>query len=102
MKNYKRKLLIWNLGQNMKSNFLIISYRKILSNPNSSVVWIEFVAYAAENEGIESARNVMERALRVINFNNEQERLNLWTAYLNLEFNFGTEDNLISAFKRGC
>ncbi|CAD8043733.1 unnamed protein product [Paramecium primaurelia] len=76
--------------------------KKILINPNSSVIWIEFVAYAAENEGIESARNIIERALRVINFSNELERLNLWTAYLNLEFNFGSEDNLISVFKRGC
>lgn len=85
----------------MKSN-IIYKFRKILSDPNSSVVWIEFVAYAAENEGIESARNVIERALRVINFSNEIERLNLWTAYLNLEFNFGSEDNLITIFKRGC
>ena len=44
----------------------------------------------------------MERGLRVINFNNESERLNLWTAYLNLEFNFGSEDNLIAIFKRRC
>jgi rRNA biogenesis protein RRP5 len=33
----------------------------------------------------------MERALRVINFVNEDEKLNLWTAYINLEFHFGTE-----------
>jgi rRNA biogenesis protein RRP5 len=70
MKNCKMKLHIWNPEQNMKSKIILI-FRKILSNPNSSVVWIEFVAYAAENEGIESARNVMERALRVINFNND-------------------------------
>lgn len=66
------------------------------------MLWIEFVAFVAENEGIESARSVMERALRVINFANETERLNLWTAYLNLEHNFGSEENLISVFKRGC
>jgi len=34
-------------------------------------LWIEFVAFVAENEGIENARQVMERGLRVINFNNE-------------------------------
>lgn len=43
MKNCKMKLLIWNLEQNMKSKIILI-FRKILSNPNSSVVWIEFVA----------------------------------------------------------
>lgn len=55
-----------------------------------------------ESEGIESARGVMERALRVINFVNENDRLNLWTSYLNLELNFGQEEKLISTFKKGC
>ena len=48
-----------------------------------------------ENEGIKSARNVIERALRVINFRSENEKLNIWTAALNLESNFGSEANLI-------
>lgn len=55
-----------------------------------------------ESEGIENARQIMERALRVINFNNEVEKLNLWNAYLNLEYHFGQEERLISIFKRGC
>lgn len=42
-----------------------------------------------ESEGIENARGVMERALRVINFVNDNDRLNLWTSYLNLELYFG-------------
>jgi rRNA biogenesis protein RRP5 len=44
----------------------------------------------------------MERALRVINFRDETERLNLWTSFLNMEFHFGTEDKLILTFKNGC
>jgi len=44
----------------------------------------------------------MERALRVINFVNEDEKLNLWTAYINLEFHFGSESNLIAVFKKAC
>ena len=55
-----------------------------------------------EKEGLEDARAVMERALRVINFSNDSERLNLWTAYLNLEFHFGTEEKLITLFKKAC
>lgn len=70
-------------------------HRNILSNPNSSILWIEFAAFVTESEGIENARAIMQKALRVINFANEVERLNLWTAYLNLEFNFGTEEHLI-------
>jgi rRNA biogenesis protein RRP5 len=52
-----------------------------------------------EREGVEKARAVMERALRVINFSNDVERLNLWTAYLNLEFHFGSEERVIILFR---
>lgn len=48
--------------------------------------------------GIEEARTVADRALKVINFRNETEKLNVWTAYMNLEHNFGTEKELISVF----
>lgn len=42
----------------------------------------------------------MERALRVINFRNENDKLNVWTSYMNLEHNFGTEQTLVEIFKR--
>lgn len=65
--------------------------RLILNNPNSSYIWISFAAFNMEKSGIDKARKTVERALKTINFRNENEKLNLWTAYLNLEFNFGTE-----------
>ena len=40
----------------------------------------------------------MERALRNVMFRNEDEKLNLWTASINLEYNFGTEDSLMKYF----
>ncbi|EAR99985.1 S1 RNA-binding domain protein (macronuclear) [Tetrahymena thermophila SB210] len=72
----------------------------ILKNPNSSYVWIQFIAFVIEKEGIQAAREVTERALRVINFKNENEKLNIWTAYLNLEHNFGEEKALVKVFER--
>jgi rRNA biogenesis protein RRP5 len=42
----------------------------------------------------------VERALKVINFRDESDKLNLWTAYLNLEYNFGTEPSLIKTFEK--
>ena len=63
--------------------------KEILANPNSSELWVRFASSVMEKEGIENARQIMERALRVINFNNESEKLNLWNAYLNLEYHFG-------------
>lgn len=38
--------------------------------------------------------------MRVINFKNENEKLNLWTAFLNLEHNFGDEKSLVKVFER--
>ena len=66
-----------------------------MKNPNSSYVWIQYIAFKFEKEGIEKSRQLIERALRNINFRNETEKLNLWTAYLNLEFAFGTEPILM-------
>jgi rRNA biogenesis protein RRP5 len=53
-----------------------------------------------EKEGIEKARNLSERALRVVNYKNERDRLNIWNSYINLEFNFGTEQTLLTTFKK--
>ena len=69
--------------------------RFILRNPNSSFLWIRYVAFRMENEDILASRITMERALRVINFQNEKEKLNLWLAFINLEYAFGEEETLI-------
>ncbi len=42
----------------------------------------------------------MERALNVINYLSEQEKLNLWLAYINFEYTFGDESQLIIIFQR--
>jgi len=76
-------------------------YEKLLlKNPNSSYIWIQYVAFKFQKDGIEKARQLIERAIRTITFRNENEKLNLWTAYINLEFNFGTEDTLLKVFER--
>lgn len=36
----------------------------------------------------------------MINFRNEPERVNLWTAYLNLEYNFGDQKSLVQVFEK--
>ena len=37
-----------------------------------------------ENVGIDAARKVVERAVKEIPMTNEQEKINIWTAYMNL------------------
>lgn len=42
----------------------------LLKSPNSSFLWIKYIALMMEQEGIERARQLSERALRVINYKN--------------------------------
>ena len=53
-----------------------------------------------EKDGLKSARAILERGIKVINYRFENERVNLWTTYLNLEYNFGTEKTLITVFEK--
>ena len=64
--------------------------RIVLSNPNSSLVWIKYMSFLIAQTEIEAARAVAERALKTINFRKEDERFNVWAALLNMEHKFGS------------
>ncbi|URE17983.1 Suppressor of forked protein (Suf) [Musa troglodytarum] len=74
----------------------------VRSSPNSSFVWIKYMAYMLSLAEIEKARNIAERALRTININEEGEKLNIWVAYFNLENEHGSppEDAVKKIFQR--
>ncbi|XP_056207771.1 protein RRP5 homolog isoform X2 [Falco biarmicus] len=74
--------------------------RLVLSSPNSSIVWLQYMAFHLQATEIEKARAVAERALKTICFREEQEKLNVWVALLNLENMYGTEETLMKVFER--
>ncbi|CCD27283.1 Rrp5p NDAI_0K00920 [Naumovozyma dairenensis CBS 421] len=76
--------------------------RLIIGNPNSSVIWMNYMAFQLQLSEIEKARELAERALKTINFREEAEKQNIWIALLNLENTFGTEETLEDVFKRSC
>ncbi|CAI4048970.1 hypothetical protein N7582_004532 [Saccharomyces uvarum] len=76
--------------------------RLIIGNPNSSVIWMNYMAFQLQLSEIEKARELAERALKTINFREEAEKMNIWIAMLNLENTFGTEETLEDVFKRAC
>ena len=47
-----------------------------------------------DNLGVEAARKVAERAVKSISMSNEEDKLNIWTAFMNLESNYGSQDSL--------
>ena len=73
--------------------------RLLLANPNSSFLWIQYVAYQLHLADVEKARETGRKALESINFRMEEEKLNVWISLLNLENNYGTPDSLVSLFQ---
>ncbi|BBM98348.1 rRNA biogenesis protein RRP5 [Marchantia polymorpha subsp. ruderalis] len=61
----------------------------VRASPNSSFVWIKYMAFMLSIADVERARAVAERALQTINFREESEKMNVWVAYLNLENAYG-------------
>ena len=74
--------------------------RMLVGDPNSSYLWVQYMAHYLMNIDIDAARKVAERALRVINFREEDEKYNVWVALINLEHKFGNDSSLESVFTR--
>ncbi|XP_076345975.1 ribosomal RNA Processing 5 isoform X2 [Tachypleus tridentatus] len=74
--------------------------RLVLSSPNSSIVWLRYMAFHLQQAEIDKARTVAECALKTISFREEQEKLNVWSGFLNLENLYGTQESLMAVFQR--
>ncbi|KAI0844161.1 nucleic acid-binding protein [Daldinia vernicosa] len=80
-----------------------VDYEQLLNRqPNSSALWIEYMAHQMQVSELAKAREVAERAITTISSTEETEKLNAWIAYLNLEVRFGNEDSVDEVFKRAC
>lgn len=73
--------------------------RVLLGSPNSSYLWIQFMTFYLQTGDVEKARQVARRAIKVIHFREEQEKLNVWLALLNLENMYGSPETLEAVFK---
>jgi len=74
--------------------------RLVAGSPNSSFLWIQFVSHLISLTEFDKARGVAERALTTITFREEQEKYNVWVAYVNLEQQYGTKESLSKVFAR--
>lgn len=73
--------------------------RLLLGSPNSSYLWIQYMSFQLQLSEIDKAREIAKRALKTISFREEQEKLNVWIALLNLENAYGTEESLETTFR---
>ena len=76
--------------------------RLLLGQPNDSGLWIQYMALQLKLSDLEASRKVAERAIKTINMKEEAEKLNVWTALLNLEATYGADEAVDSVFKRAC
>ncbi|XP_070539661.1 protein RRP5 homolog [Ptychodera flava] len=74
--------------------------RLVVGSPDSSIVWIQYMAFHLHTTEIDKARVVAERALKTISYREEQEKLNVWIAYMNLENLYGTDETQAKVFER--
>lgn len=76
--------------------------RLLLGEPDSSLLWLQYMAFQLELGEVEKARAIAERALRSITMGQDSEKMNVWVAMLNLENTYGNDDSLEEVFKRAC
>jgi rRNA biogenesis protein RRP5 len=76
--------------------------RLLAGNPNSSELWIRYMAFYLSLADIPSARKIAEKGLARIEFREEKEILNVWTALLTLEHKYGTYISLQGTVDEAC
>lgn len=76
--------------------------RLLAGSPNSSELWIRYMAFHLSLADVTAARAVAEKALARIEFQEEREKLNVWTAVLTLEHKYGSDDGFQKAIARAC
>lgn len=76
--------------------------RLLLGQPDSSELWIAYMAFQMQVSDLSEARKVAKRAIKAINIREEAEKLNVWIAYLNLEVAYGSKHTVEEVFKDAC
>lgn len=76
--------------------------RLLMGQPNSSILWLSYMAFQLQLSEVAKAREIAERAIKTINIREETEKMNVWIALLNLENTFGTDESLDEVFQRAC
>ncbi|XGW17333.1 hypothetical protein V3C99_002159, partial [Haemonchus contortus] len=76
--------------------------RLLRKDPNSAEIWIRYISFFLGKNDLTKARATAERALTVINYREEAEIFNIWTAFLNMEVAYGDDTSTKEVFSRAC
>ena len=101
--NLKQEIKIREIEQaNLNNEIKNAQYyeRIILKDHDNSLNWIEYASYILDTLNLPSARQIFERALKIIDIAKTKEKLNIWVAYLNLENIYGNKNTFEKIFDR--
>ena len=76
--------------------------RLLGNNPESSLLWLQYIAHYLTLGDVDTARSIGERAIKSIPMTNEPEKLNIWVALLNLENAYGDDESQQALLERAC
>jgi rRNA biogenesis protein RRP5 len=76
--------------------------RLLLGEPDSSLLWLQYMAFHLELGDVDQAREIGKRALKSIGLGQDAEKMNVWVALLNLENAYGDDDSIEAMFNRAC
>lgn len=76
--------------------------RLLASEPNNSEHWIRYMAFHLSLADLESARRTAQRAFDRIDFRQEREKLNVWTALLTMELKYGSAGGFLETIDKAC
>ncbi|ORX37905.1 putative rRNA processing-related protein [Kockovaella imperatae] len=76
--------------------------RALLASPNSSFLWIQYMSFLLQLHEVDKARKIGRQALQRIGFREEDEKLNVWMALINIEIGFGTTESADKVFKEAA
>ncbi|KAL0484093.1 RRP5 [Acrasis kona] len=74
--------------------------RLLAASPNSSYLWIQYMAHKLSLTEIDGARKIGELALKKIHYREQQEKFNVFAAMMNLESKYGTQESQDEIFRR--
>lgn len=76
--------------------------RLLLGDRDNPILWMQYMSHHLQLSDVAAARRTADRALAEIGITRQAEKLDVWTAYLNLELSFGTDESLDVVFDRAC
>eukprot|EP00615_Pteridomonas_danica_P010613 CAMPEP_0114345360 /NCGR_PEP_ID=MMETSP0101-20121206/12159_1 /TAXON_ID=38822 ORGANISM="Pteridomonas danica, Strain PT" /NCGR_SAMPLE_ID=MMETSP0101 /ASSEMBLY_ACC=CAM_ASM_000211 /LENGTH=366 /DNA_ID=CAMNT_0001481265 /DNA_START=168 /DNA_END=1265 /DNA_ORIENTATION=- len=76
--------------------------RSLLATPNDSSIWVRYMASKLRSMDLNSCRTIAKRALKTILFREEEEKFNIWVAFINLEFKYGNKQTLTEVITSAC